>query len=712
MGKTRQLSKFCRLCLVETKNRVVVFPEGSLVENRVENLIQLVEIELDHKTEPGAVICFECVATLESFRQFKSQCHENDKYMRTLCNKTRFVEVLEEQTDDQFFDEEAVSEHETNEVIKSPAKPKSSSPKKNVSNSPERSSTLAKIIKPLNEHKVTKCAGPKIQPKIIKKPEMPVLAESYPEYFYFEKGPRSVNFTLVFYGERYNSAIYCRTKTYWQCMHRKKYRCDAQVCVTNDYQFFERRREHSHSKIPEQEGKIFMPLEALPKIFEVCYEISSRKCAKYQQPRTAQRTVTPASNINKKQDGKLLDKELMEKTRCVANVDDDRIVDESFYDKHNDDNSSKEDCSDHRTEIQSKFSNATVKRKLSITPIKSEVKKANLSIAKLENTGVKTPSSKKIKLADSYPDFFYFERGPRSVYFTLVFYGERYNSARYTLNYTYWQCIHRRKYECSAVVCVSNDYTFFERRREHTHGKLPEKEGKIFTPLQALPLIFQICKNMERHRRTGEPLPPLEQIPTNDPSEEDPIADNDTPSTIKKKNLSKPFDTSKIAEEFAVQNVPSSGQSGPVSNHGAVLADSYPNFFYFEKGARSYYYTLVFYGKRYNSALFTANYTYWQCIHRRKHRCSAQVCVTNDYKFFEQRHEHSHGDLPEKAGEIFTPFEALPVLFEVAKKVINRKRLQSNVRNAPKYVDIVDILDDANQEIDMIEDDEIRSHED
>lgn len=103
-----------------------------------------------------------------------------------------------------------------------------------------------------------------------------------------------------------------------------------------------------------------------------------------------------------------------------------------------------------------------------------------------------------------------------------------------------------------------------------------------------------------------------------------------------------------------------------------VLADSYPNFFHFEKGPRSIHYTLVFYGERYNSTSFTRFYTYWHCYHRQKYKCKATICATNDYKYFERKHTHTHGNLPEKTGTVLTPREALPEIFEVCRKLIKQ----------------------------------------
>ncbi|XP_058463527.1 uncharacterized protein LOC131437890 [Malaya genurostris] len=641
------LSSFCRLCLVETNNRVVVFPEGNLVENRVGNLIDLVDIELDRNNEPNAVICFECIATLEAFRQFKDQCHENDKYMKTLSHTTSFVEVLDEQIEDQFFDEDAESENES---------PKTT--QQRPIQSPEKKSMASVNPKHLKDPETMEYT----KPPVVKTtrntgvPVMPVLEDSYPDFFYFEKNARSVHFTMVFYGERYNSALYSKNKTYWQCIHRKKHHCDAQVCVSNDYKSFERRYEHSHGKLPESEGKIFTPLRALPKIFQTCMDICIRKYAKRQESKIL--VENRRGKMIKKRSNEFSDTEPVAKNQ----------------------------------------------RKVKIETFAKSFKTETKNALGHENSDPESPNLFPMELAESYPDFFHFERGPRSIYYTLVYYGERYHSAMFNVNYTYWQCIHRRKYGCSAVIRVSNDYKCFERRREHTHGKLPEKTGKVFTPLQALPLIFQACRNMTRHRRTGEPLPSVECYrPVDDPFEDVETDQDNTSNTsmVKKKSLCKPLDTSKLV---ANQSLPASDPTDP-SEYPMVLAKSYPPFFYFEKGSRSYYYTMVYYGSRFNSAIFTSNYTYWQCVHRRKYRCSAQICVTNDYQFFEQRHEHSHGELLEKTGEVFTPLEALPVIFEIAKKIIERKRLKAIQRNKGDNEDNPDTQSETEQEIVMSDED-------
>lgn len=126
-----------------------------------------------------------------------------------------------------------------------------------------------------------------------------------------------------------------------------------------------------------------------------------------------------------------------------------------------------------------------------VTPVEEKPKRQ-----KSEPPKIRKPSANELQpLKDSYPDYFHFEKGPRSLYFTLVYYGERFNSAIYGGSQTYWQCAYKRKFHCPAVVHVSNDYTRFQRRFEHTHDDQQEKasELELFTPRQALPAVFRIC---------------------------------------------------------------------------------------------------------------------------------------------------------------------------------------------------------------------------
>lgn len=126
--------------------------------------------------------------------------------------------------------------------------------------------------------------------------------------------------------------------------------------------------------------------------------------------------------------------------------------------------------------------------------------KKNIAVSKMpppeipEFSGPQPTEDELPKLQDSYPNYFHFERGSRSLYYTLVYYGERFNSAVYGASYTYWQCAHRSKFKCPALVHVSNDYTNFERRFEHTHGDQKAKgKPELLTPKQALPVVFRIC---------------------------------------------------------------------------------------------------------------------------------------------------------------------------------------------------------------------------
>ncbi|XP_058462059.1 uncharacterized protein LOC131437033 [Malaya genurostris] len=291
MGKKTRLASFCRLCLTKTKNKVEIFGE----ERTVENLLQLIEIQVDENLEPGAVVCFDCIVTLEGFYQFKEQCHVNDDFVKNIPPEeetSNFDDELEEEDDsnrrdveddDDEVDEpvETIEEEEvfTQEMVSPKAKRKCESPK----NSP-KSKTIRRHIKPIDPEKVEKeCAALNISRRAMSGPtldDLLVLADSYPDFFYFEKGPRSIYFTLVFYGERYHSALFTERYTYWQCKHRIKYRCPAQVCVTNDYKSFERRCEHTHGDLPFKEGKIYTPLQALPELFEACRKVVLRGRAK------------------------------------------------------------------------------------------------------------------------------------------------------------------------------------------------------------------------------------------------------------------------------------------------------------------------------------------------------------------------------------------------------------------------------------------------
>uniref|UniRef100_A0A8D8B4Y3 (northern house mosquito) hypothetical protein n=1 Tax=Culex pipiens TaxID=7175 RepID=A0A8D8B4Y3_CULPI len=80
----KSLASFCRLCLTKTASKVPVF--GGDQEN-VTNLLALIELSINPETESDAVLCFDCVVTLETFLQYKDQCHVNDAFLKTLPPK-------------------------------------------------------------------------------------------------------------------------------------------------------------------------------------------------------------------------------------------------------------------------------------------------------------------------------------------------------------------------------------------------------------------------------------------------------------------------------------------------------------------------------------------------------------------------------------------------------------------------------------------------
>ncbi|XP_055625166.1 uncharacterized protein LOC129767912 [Toxorhynchites rutilus septentrionalis] len=311
MSNTVRLASFCRLCLSKTSNKVPIYGNGVSLEN----LLQLIEIKIDPDDEPDAVVCFDCMVTLEGFYQFKEQCHVNDEFVRNIPKNVDSNNTAEEEDDElscDYLDEvenesnkdyadnyqEVEEENETVKYeimqIEEPEEPKVQLKRKAISPNSDKLVTKppnanSKIQSPetLDAEVIEqKCAKLLVPTRPSKGPtidDLQVLADSYPDYFYFEKGPRSVYFTLVFYGERYHSALFTERFTYWQCIHRRKYQCPAQVCVTNNYQKFERRYEHTHGELPEKEGKIFTPLQALPELFQACRKIVIQKRAKRRQ---------------------------------------------------------------------------------------------------------------------------------------------------------------------------------------------------------------------------------------------------------------------------------------------------------------------------------------------------------------------------------------------------------------------------------------------
>ncbi|XP_019552415.3 uncharacterized protein LOC109422259 [Aedes albopictus] len=532
MSKPVRLASFCRLCLSKTKDKVPVFAEGNLLES----LLRLIEIEIDENDEPDAVVCYDCVVTLEGFHQFKEQCHVNDEFVKTIPPKADNSGSSggEEEEDDReesgAEDDEGMEEEDRLELSEAeevfhalPSPPaKSAKSKRKAADVSPKKTPAKKPTTPVQAKR------PKMeQPAKDKSPktsldELQVLQESYPDYFYFEKGSRSIYYTLIYYGERFNSAIFAERTTYWQCIHRRKYTCPAQVRVSNDYKSFERFYEHTHKQLREKEGQAFTPHEALPELFKICKRIVEQKKIK---------------QYNMKQDVKEESFESQfqefaeESMRNAANKTASPEVKKKKYSDIYSSDSEAESGSD--TEVQSKKkpkpSSKNVQQKKQAAkepkPVKpkeddskcdedidldpDEEQELDLEQIEQECDALNVPKrpsggptlEEMLVLQDSYPDYFFFEKGPRSIYFTLVYYGERFHSALFTERYTYWQCRHRRKYRCPAQVCVTNDYKTLERRYEHSHPELPDKEGQAFTPMEALPELFEACRKIVHKNR-------------------------------------------------------------------------------------------------------------------------------------------------------------------------------------------------------------------
>lgn len=525
MSKPVRLASFCRLCLTKTKDKVPVFDEGNLLEN----LLALIEIQIDPDSEPDAVVCYDCVVTLEGFHQFKEQCHVNDEFVKTIPPKKDNFESFDEEEEDEeddpelsiidedgFEEEDRLELSEEEEVFSElPAPVKSSkSSGKNPKKAPLKKLVETEHAKPKNkDNKI-----PVVRKKETSKAsldELQVLQESYPDFFYFEKGSRSIYYTLVFYGERYNSAIFSERTTYWQCIHRKKYTCPAQVRVSNDYKTFERHYEHTHEQLREKEGQTFTPNEALPELFKVCKRIVEQKKLKF--PSVKKETFESKfaefaeestsndlekNNSNppaKRKNAEVNSSDSDAESEVTSNVPSKRKIKApaNVQPKKRAGKNSETITPDTVPETNStddliQILSGEEEEELDLAQIEQECDALN--VPKRPSYG---PSLEDMQvLADSYPDYFFFEKGPRSVYFTLVYYGERFHSALFTERYTYWHCRHRRKYKCPAQVCVTNDYKTFERRYEHSHEALPDKEGQAFTPKEALPELFEACRKL------------------------------------------------------------------------------------------------------------------------------------------------------------------------------------------------------------------------
>ncbi|XP_001656022.2 uncharacterized protein LOC5576241 isoform X2 [Aedes aegypti] len=499
MSKSIRLASFCRLCLSKTKDKVAVFAEGNLLDN----LLRLIEIEIDPDVEPNAVVCYDCVVTLEGFHQFKEQCHVNDEFVKTIPAKADYSgssngeeeedEDRNRSDDDDEEEEDRLELSEAEEVFHElPAPPKKR--KAPVVESPKK--TIRQPVTPVQAKK-QRTAKSVTSPKT-SLDELQVLQESYPDYFYFEKGSRSIYYTLVFYGERYNSALFTERTTYWQCIHRRKYACQAQVRVSNDYKTFERHYEHAHKQLPEKEGQAFTPHEALPELFKICKRIvEEKKLKKDIKTETFESKFQEFAEESKHKEPV---KKSSSKTKGKASKIYSSDSDPEFEPETKIESKSKKIVKPKEVEaknVEYNDSDPDQEENLDLEQIEQECDAIN--VPKRPTSGPTLEDL--LVLQDSYPDYFFFEKGPRSIHFTLVYYGERFHSALFTERYTYWHCRHRRKYKCPAQVCVTNDYKTFERRYEHSHPELPDKEGQAFTPKEALPKLFEACRKIVQRSR-------------------------------------------------------------------------------------------------------------------------------------------------------------------------------------------------------------------
>ncbi|XP_038109160.1 uncharacterized protein LOC6034278 isoform X3 [Culex quinquefasciatus] len=316
----KSLASFCRLCLTKTASKVPVF--GGDQEN-VTNLLALIELSIDPESEANAAVCLSCIVTLEAFHQFKQQCHDNERFLKTVPWKDHadVSEANEEDADETAMEcdflEEACDDTRDSEdeglvefvELPSMAKKKVSvaSLKKQVETpkatqmQPEKlitsrreniflaepSSRVRKqIARPVSSPRTdliekSKALEEKFRPPEPTEDDLPKLKDSYPDYFHFEKKPHAKFFTLVYYGERFNSAVYEPEKTYYRCAYKRKFQCPAVLNVTNDYTEFVRRLEHNHDEQEPKKSKIMpvllTPRQALPTIFRKCWRKVEQK---------------------------------------------------------------------------------------------------------------------------------------------------------------------------------------------------------------------------------------------------------------------------------------------------------------------------------------------------------------------------------------------------------------------------------------------------
>ncbi|KAL1403964.1 hypothetical protein pipiens_005496 [Culex pipiens pipiens] len=269
------MASFCRLCLTKTSNKVPIFGQD---EANVINLLLLIELDIDADNEPDAGVCFDCIVTLEGFYQFKEQCHTNDDFLKGLPTKDSADGSEDEGTHYECLeDEPVVAKYESSDeegLVKDYDLIEALSPVKSKDSLDEGKPDLAISNRTSWKRSASSSTFTALD-------KLQVLRDSYPDFFHFERGKRSVYFTLVFYGERYNSAIYCDAYTVWQCANRRRFQCPAQVSATNDYTEFERRFEHTHGEVVEKEpSDRFTPKQALPEVFKLCRQNVMKRKAK------------------------------------------------------------------------------------------------------------------------------------------------------------------------------------------------------------------------------------------------------------------------------------------------------------------------------------------------------------------------------------------------------------------------------------------------
>ncbi|XP_053685869.1 uncharacterized protein LOC128735408 [Sabethes cyaneus] len=611
----------CRLCVTETWNRVAIFPRGNLSDNRVEELIKLVGIVVNRKTEPKAVLCSECFATLEEFYKFKTQCQENDKRMRNNCQKSDNSKALEQSTkqDEITHSRDTAGNGKTNEKISNAKVENVVSP--SYSNTQHKavigsqSTAVNEVFEDVNmEDKHSKVTGySKIPPRLVGLPalnKMLVLSESYGKFFHFVKRSRSIYYDLVFEGEHYNSALFGPRITCWRCIHREKLNCNARICCTNDYKHFEKRHAHSHGiLLPKKSGVVFEPAEALPDIFKICRKHNEKRYNRqwHSEIGGQEATSEPASSTENRSNA------FSEESRFNGEVSNSTEFVQISID----------DLDDYIVEA--------LDESMTSLPVE-DVHEDGTTFDILEDTDgdqivVECPPESKEKSSMEQPISPKVTRNSSENSFSHV------EDMRDTMNDT------ESDYEQPIPVNPTEDDT--ADKLEGTDGDTIVVKSAIKRP------------NMNKVEKTK-------------PSK---IARN---STVNSSHVDKDRDTTNNTESDSEQPTQfhltiDTEVVGKNDFSNPVLAKSYPDYFYFEKSSRSVNYTLVFFGERFNSARFGVHYTYWQCSHRKRFSCKANLTVANDYTAFERRFHHTHEIINVKEGAIFTPHQALPDLFKLTK---------------------------------------------